>query len=226
MQAVILAAGRGKRMGTLTQVTPKPLLEVNGKSLLEYKLDALPHGISEVIIVVGYYGDRIKQKIGNSYHGISIKYAEQSNLSGTASALHSAKHLLKERFLVMMGDDIYSTEDIARCMNYPWAVCGKRVANEERGGEIFFNEKNSLTGIQEAKHYIEKGVVNTALYALSNTFFEYPMEKVPSSGEYGLPHTLVRIACDTHVEVIASENPWIQVSNANDLEQATQAVKR
>ena len=59
MQAVILAAGRGVRMGKLTENTPKPMLSLFGKPMLEWKLEMLPRVIDEVIFVIGYYGSQI-----------------------------------------------------------------------------------------------------------------------------------------------------------------------
>ena len=67
MQAVILAAGHGTRMDELTTAVPKPMLEVAGKPLLEYKLDALPDHIDEVVLIVGYLGNVIRQHFGALY---------------------------------------------------------------------------------------------------------------------------------------------------------------
>ena len=69
MQAVILAAGRGVRMGALTESTPKPMLQIKGRTLLEYKLAALPEEVDEVIIVVGYLGGMIQSHFGGEYNG-------------------------------------------------------------------------------------------------------------------------------------------------------------
>ena len=55
MKAIILAAGRGTRMGNLTEEIPKPMLLYKGKNLIEYKIDILPEEINEVLIVVGYW---------------------------------------------------------------------------------------------------------------------------------------------------------------------------
>ncbi len=78
MQAVILAAGRGTRMGALTEHTPKPMLLVNGRPVLEYIFDSLPEEIDEVIIVVGYLGSVIQKHFGGFYKGKKILYVEQS----------------------------------------------------------------------------------------------------------------------------------------------------
>src|SRR5437016_4983418 len=108
MQAVILAAGHGTRMVELTQSVPKPMLTVAGKPLLEYKLDALPEKIDEVIIIVGYLGGVIQKHFGGLYDNKRILYVEQEKLDGTAGALWCAKDILHDRYLVMMGDDIYA----------------------------------------------------------------------------------------------------------------------
>ena len=65
MQAVILAAGEGVRLRPLTLERPKPLIKVDGKTLLEHNLDQLVGVIDEVILVIGYKGNMIKEYIGN-----------------------------------------------------------------------------------------------------------------------------------------------------------------
>lgn len=98
MQAVILAAGLGKRMGTLTDSTPKVLLEVAGKTLLEHKLGILPMDIDEVILVVGHLGEMVRRHIGSQFNGRTIRYVEQPAPLGTADALWRAKHMLSGKF--------------------------------------------------------------------------------------------------------------------------------
>ena len=77
MKAVILAAGEGVRMRPLTLRTPKPLLQVAGRPLLEHIIYALPKDINELIVVIGYLGDQIKNFLGNEYHGLKIQYIWQ-----------------------------------------------------------------------------------------------------------------------------------------------------
>src|SRR3989338_4751173 len=116
MKAVILAAGRGVRLMPLTANTPKPLLKYKGKTLLEHIFEELPEGIDEVIAVVGYLGEKIKDYLGNEYKGKKIKYANGSE-KGNAYSLLAAKTFFraKERFLVLYSDDLISQEDIKKC---------------------------------------------------------------------------------------------------------------
>ena len=87
MQAIILAAGRGTRMGELTKETPKPMLKIKNKPILEYKLNALPEEITEVIFVIGYLGDAIKNYFGDFYNGRKIRYVIQKKILKEAARL-------------------------------------------------------------------------------------------------------------------------------------------
>lgn len=91
MQAIVVAAGRGTRMGPLTETRPKPLVPVAGATLLEHVLDAAAGVVDEYVIVVGYRGDQIRERIGASYAGTPVVYAEQDTQEGprTLSAVRS-----------------------------------------------------------------------------------------------------------------------------------------
>ena len=74
MQAVILAAGMGKRLGEYTQDNTKCMLVVNGVRLIDRTLEALYLvGVNKVVIVVGYKGQNVKTYLGNSFRGIPIE---------------------------------------------------------------------------------------------------------------------------------------------------------
>src|SRR3989344_9593279 len=112
MQAVILAAGRGTRMGKLTEEIPKPMLPLLGKPLLEWKLAMLPRTIDEVVLVVGYLEHRIQEYFGKQWKGRTLRYVYQKSLNGTGGALALTKEIARDRFLVTMGDDLYHPQDL------------------------------------------------------------------------------------------------------------------
>lgn len=77
MQAIILAAGMGKRLGELTQNNTKCMVKVNGISLIDRTLTQLSQlDLARVVIVIGYKGDNLRQYIGNEYKGLKIEYIE------------------------------------------------------------------------------------------------------------------------------------------------------
>ena len=225
MQAVILAAGRGTRMGGLTDTVPKPLLLVAGKSLLAHKLDALPSEVHEVIFVIGYQGQMIREEFGSEYGGRRVQYVEQEELNGTMGAVSLAKPLITGRFIVMMGDDLYGTEDVlAACATNDWALVVEKTETMASGGRVVVNERDLVMGIEEGDHRGTPGLMNTNLIVLDERIFAYPMVPIRTSNgkdEYGLPQTVVAVASEAGIPLHAVyATSWIQITAPEDLERA------
>ena len=108
MRAMILAAGRGERLRPVTDTTPKPLIEVGGKPLIEHHIQALAAaGFREIVINQGHLGDQLPQIIGDgSRWNISIRWSdEQPEALETGGGIHKALPLLGlTPFLVVNGD--------------------------------------------------------------------------------------------------------------------------
>lgn len=111
MQAIILAAGMGKRLGEYTQDNTKCMLEVNGVRLIDRTLEALSTmGVSRVVLVVGYKGQNVKDYVGDEYNGIPIVYVENPVYDKTNNiySLFLAKdYMLLEDTLLLESDLIY-----------------------------------------------------------------------------------------------------------------------
>lgn len=222
MQAVILAAGRGTRMKDLTESVPKPMLKVLGKTLIEHKLDALPLEVDEVILVVGYQGEVIREAFGEEFGGRRIRYVVQENLDGTMGALALAKPFLTGRFVVMMGDDIYACEDIDTCIASPdWSVLAQKTEAMASGGRMVMDETGHIIDIVEGQH-TGSGLMNTNMLVLDARLFEHPMvPKAPESQEYGLPQTVLAASLASGIPLVAVEATfWIQVTAPEDLSKA------
>jgi MurNAc alpha-1-phosphate uridylyltransferase len=109
MRAMILAAGRGQRMANLTAETPKPLLRVRGRYLIEYSIDALAQsGIQDIVINVAYLGEKIKAALGDgARYGVTLHYSEEKEALETGGGIFHALPLLgKEPFIVLSSDVI------------------------------------------------------------------------------------------------------------------------
>lgn len=227
MQAVILAAGRGTRMGALTDNCPKPLLEVAGKSLLEHELDILPEEISEVIIVVGYLGHMIQKKLGGDYAGKKLLYVEQDVLDGTAGALWRAAPLLKDRFLVLMSDDMYSREDAKRMVQKNgWSMLVQYAETMNPGGRVVTNSAGDIEMIEEGNHEGESGLSGTNFFILDTRLFQHPMvPKSEGSSEFGLPQTVIAASKQSGIPFKAETATfWFQISDPENLMQAAAVI--
>ena len=107
MKAMILAAGRGERLRPLTDETPKPLIKVAGKSLIEYHLENLARaGFKEIIINTAWLAEKVHQQLGDgSKYGVTIRYSDEGKALETAGGIIHALPLLgDEPFLVVNGD--------------------------------------------------------------------------------------------------------------------------
>lgn len=121
MRAMVLAAGRGERMRPLSDVTPKPLLQVAGKSLIQRHLEALAAaGIHEVVINLAWKGEQIRAALGDgSRHGVHITYSEEGTEAlETGGGIQRALPWLGERFVVISAD-IWSDFPLASCLRQP-----------------------------------------------------------------------------------------------------------
>ena len=115
MRAMILAAGLGKRMHPLTKNTPKPLLKVAGKTLIEHQLARLQRaGITNVVINHSYLGSQIETALGDGAHyGLSINYSNEPVRLETAGGIIEALPLLQEPSFVVVNADIWCDFDVA-----------------------------------------------------------------------------------------------------------------
>lgn len=225
MQAVILAAGFGTRLRPLTYHVPKPMIRVAGKNLIEHNLEKLPKEIDEVILVVNYLKEQIINHFGDEFGGRKIRYVEQSKPLGTGHALHACKDLLGDRFLVLMGDDIYNAEDMKRCMLHDNCMLAHEFGGYFSGGRIQLDPEGKLKDIKEGKHKRDKIFVNTGFYVITKPFFQYELFKAPDKNEYYLPQTLVKMAKDYPVE-IEKATEWIQISDLAGLRRAEKILNK
>jgi NDP-sugar pyrophosphorylase family protein len=214
MKAVILAAGRGKRMNDLTEDIPKPMLTVGGKNLLQWKIDFLPEEIEEVILVVGYLKEKIIDFFGKEYNGKKITYVVMEELNGTASALWLCKEHLQEKFLVLMGDDLYGRKDIRDICKYDWAI-GVEPANKNFKAGRIIEENGNLIDVSE-NGGVPGDLINTGLYVLQPELFNYEMRQIPNGKEFGLPQTLNNLVKDFDIKIV-DVKAWIRITSPEDI---------
>ena len=115
MKAMILAAGRGERLRPLTDKTPKPLIKVAGKSLIEYHLINLANsGFKEVIINTAWLAEKIHRQLGDgANYGVSIQYSDEAEALETAGGIINALPLLGENPFLVVNGDIWSDFDFS-----------------------------------------------------------------------------------------------------------------
>ncbi|MEO6064558.1 MAG: N-acetylmuramate alpha-1-phosphate uridylyltransferase MurU [Lysobacterales bacterium] len=125
MKALILAAGRGERMRPLTLTTPKPLLRVGGKSLIEWHLARLATlGIRDVVVNTAWLAEKLQAALGDGEgYGLRIRYSHEGDTPlETGGALLHARPLLGEEPFLLVNGDIWTDFDFARLSEEPTAM--------------------------------------------------------------------------------------------------------
>lgn len=211
-------------MKELTKEIPKPLLLIEGQTILGHNFAALPDEIDEVVLVVGYLGDKIREYIGDNFAGKKVTYIEQKELQGTGHALFLCQLLLKDTFLVMMGDDIYSKPDLELLARerapavLAWELQKDDMLND-RQAIMKLNEFGELEDIIERQPAIKGALVNTGAYLLDKRIFSYPLVSagIPAE-EFGLPQTFMQMVRDgVKMKVLRATN-WKRVVVPEDLQ--------
>lgn len=108
MKAIILVGGQATRLRPLTLTTPKALIDLQGKTIVEHVIALLKkHDVSDVILSVGYLKDKIKDYFGDgSKFGVKISYIEEAEPLGTAGPMNLLPEKITETFIVGNGDEL------------------------------------------------------------------------------------------------------------------------
>ncbi|MFQ5927621.1 MAG: NTP transferase domain-containing protein [Terriglobia bacterium] len=228
--AIILAAGKGRRLGALTRTRPKCLLRVGARTLLEHQLAALAQvGIERVAVVIGFAGERVRQVGGAGLHYIVNK---RSTVTNSLYSLWLARDLARNGFLLLNADVLFHPELLVRLLHshYPDALTVER-------GERFDAEAMKVTlagdrvlalGKQldsQRAHAENVGVVKfspagaEALFATSERLLARGAERELA------PFAFYALAQDYPLHaVVINGIPWIEIDFVADLRRARQEI--
>ncbi len=209
MQAIILAAGKGTRFEPLSLIKPKPLFSVFGESILEHNLKQLKGLIKEAIIIVNYKRELIEELIGKEFEGIKITYVFQEDLNGTGGGVNLAKPLIKDKFLLLNGDDFYFKEDIERALKKFPCVLVEENKNPSSFG-VIVEEEGFVRSIIEKPENPISNLVNTGLYFLPKTILDKEIEK-SERGEYEFTDYIKSFIKNNRLSSVKAKN-WFPAS--------------
>ncbi len=225
MQAVILAAGKGRRMMPLTLDRPKPLIETAGKSLLENNLDNLVGLVSEVILVVGYKKEMIMEKFGKEYKGIGVIYVVQEEQLGTGHALLQAEEKVKGKFLMLNGDDLYSREDMKAVSKYDNCILVEKRKDVGGFGVVVVKDEMVVDIVEKPKEFVSD-LVNTGMYCFGLEVFEVLKNLGKSErGEYEVTDAIKELAKQGKMHFEEVKGYWIPVSEPHQIAEAERILE-
>ena len=168
MKAVIPLAGKGTRLRPHTHITPKPLIRVAGKPVLDHILDDLvAAGVSEVVFIVGHLQHAIRAHIAAGYPAIRAHYVVQEVQDGTAGAVALARPWADDELLILFADTLFEVDlSITRTLDPDRAgvIWAKEVEDYQRFGVIVTDDRGDMTRIVEKPGEPVSRLANIGLY--------------------------------------------------------------
>ena len=209
MKAVILAAGKGTRMGPLTDNRPKAMLPIANRPLLEHIIVTLKAaGIREILIVTGYMNEKIMEYFEDGASlGMNIEYIEQQSLKGTADAVATVRSWTgTDRFLVTNGDVLAGIQDIKKLCNTEGdAVLAAKKVDAPREYGILYVKGKKVEKIVEKPEKPASDLANAGIYVFDPVIFEAIDNTNPSSrGEYEITDS-IQLLIDSGKEISFAE---------------------
>ncbi|MBI3402148.1 MAG: phosphocholine cytidylyltransferase family protein [Acidobacteria bacterium] len=228
--AVILAAGYGSRMGSLTATQPKCLLEVGGRSLIEAQVGSLERfGVHDITIVVGYQGDRIRERLKNR-----VSYVENRRYRETNSlySLWLARHRLADGGLVLNADVWAPASLIRRLLQSPaedaaLIDCGHELGAEEMKVKL---SNDRIVGFGKQLCPAEAGCENVGILKFgreSGQRLADVLDQFVRTGHENAwaPLAFAEIARERRLWAVPTGGvPWTEIDFPDDLERARRLV--
>jgi len=226
MECVVLAAGEGKRMRPLTAKRPKVMLPVANRPMMEHLvLSTRDAGITDFIFVVGYGEREVRKYFGDgSRFGIHISYAPQRQQQGTADALRSSRDFVTGNFLVMNGDMIVTTSDIAQFIRCPPHCVGTSSTDHPQDFGVVMVENGSITSLEEKSPHPKSNQINAGAYHFTPEIFDLVDQvKMSTRGELELTDALSILIREHRLHAFPLSS-WMDVGYPWDLLDANLAL--
>ncbi len=223
--ALVLAAGKGTRMKTLTKTVPKAIVKLHEQTLIEHCLDGLQGaGIARVVVVVGHGAQRVHDYLGHAYKGMAIEYANQKKQDGTARAIGLGKKFFKRPFLVGYCDVLAPAglwKKLATATGCPHIMCVRPDPHPERYGVVTLS-KGLAAEIVEKPSAPKSKWVNAACYRFAPTVFKAiaQTKKNPKRGEYEITDTIARLIGQKKLGIVKWNGPLFDIGTPEDLYEA------
>ena len=218
MDAIILAAGLGTRLRPHTLTTPKPLLPVMGRPILDWIIGSLPP-VDRLIVVVNYLAEQIEAYLAKQTHIKNWMTVRQDVPRGTGDALRVCRpHVHADRLLVLNGDDLYGSADLAALASKPMGLLAHPVDEPRKFGIVFPRSDGTLDKIIEKPDLDGRQLANIGAYLFPKSAFEIDLPLSPR-GEYEITDAVSTLAKSGPFHVVEATF-WLPIGNVEAWEGA------
>ena len=235
MNAIILAAGMGRRLKPLTDNLPKAFISIDGKPLIYRSLDYLGFaGIKTVIIVTGFMESFFKKKLGKLYHGINIIYASNKEYESTGSmySLSQTEGLVDEDIILLESDLLYERRALNELINHNSPNVILTSAIRQTGDEVYiYYDKNgylnNLGKNIDSKNALGElvGINKISLPFLEKLYMISKEDYNNDEKEYHYEEKIYKLSREAPVKChMIKDLVWTEIDTYDDLERARNYV--
>lgn len=212
MDAIILAAGKGTRLRPHTETVPKPLLDVQGRPILDWIVAALPP-VERLVVVVNYLADQIEDYLARQTHVKDWTTVRQESPRGAGNALMSCKGAIgSDRVMVLNGDDLIGRADLAALAAVPMGILAHPVDAPDEYGILFRHADGTLQKVVEKpKGLTPPQLANIGGYVFPKEVFGLTLPLSPR-GEYEITDAVSQLAVRGGFHVVAAKY-WLPIGN-------------
>lgn len=204
MDAVLLAAGLGKRLRPHTETTPKPLLLVQSRPILDWTLGALPKSVDRVIVVTHYLAEQVDAYLGMQRHFKEWVTVPQGDPQGTGDAFRKCQpHIRSDKVLVLNGDDLFGAADLAKLAACSAGLIVQEVQDPKKWGIAFLKSDGTLEKLLEKPELPPPQLANTGAYVFPRSVFDIEITRSPR-GEYEITDYVTKLAAREPFHVVRS----------------------
>jgi len=220
-KVILMVGGLGSRLHPLTQDTPKPLLKVGDKPILQTIVERFAdYGFIQIVMCINYKGHMIQDYFGDGHKfGVQIEYVLEEERMGTAGALSLLNHVPSEPFFVMNGDlltniNFESLLDYHQAQNVQATMCVREYDFQVPYGVVSV-DGNKITSIEEKP--VHKFFVSAGIYMLSPS----ALSLIPQNQYYDMPTLFEKIIMSNESVVsFPIHEYWLDIGRMSEYDQA------
>lgn len=226
MNAIILCGGLSTRLGDIAKTIPKILLDVKGRTVLDWQLEKLKKlGIDEIVLAAGHLAETLQKEVGPERNGVKIIYAIEPKKLGTGGAIKFAWAQAGDigAPTIILNGDILAAADLSRMVELlrsesDGVLLGARVDDASTYGTLLFEEDNRLRQFKEKEGLKQPGYINGGMYLFTEKMKRHFPDTDSFSIEYDVFDKIKELGAD--LDIHASDEPWVDIGLPERLDRA------
>ena len=212
LDAIMMAGGRGERLRPLTLTTPKPLLKIGDKCIIDYNVEALArNGVRNIAVTTNYLAEQLDEHFLRPVGGVDVRCVREPRKLGTIGAAKLVDGLSHDNVLIMNSEHIEEQADMTIAA-IPYMVSVPLA--------IFRSEGNRILGLEEKPTY--NYYANAGIYIVRRTL----LDRIPDDTVFDATDLIEMLVADGRKVIYHPINgTWLDVGSPDDFRHAQELVK-